>query len=629
MYTVNLLLYSYFVIAISSLFFFFLGDAFLKYGLKVSLPISAKRTFAALLTGVFACVFFYSVFKTAGNTASLLFIPLIGCYFFFRRCIIKETTSLSINDRLPLFKISKLSVCGFSFLVSMLLYVLFCYANLDGDMHFRPVEGDDYSYGMLAQYLNRGFENGEFSRNLWADGGLYPYHYFEIWLDAMVYEVFQLNSLWTFSLIVPVILYTIIFWGLMSVVEQYHRLNLMTAGICFIFLFTTEISIVLSYLGQEHFPYPMQYCSGLILTKIAPISLFLLAVVLLLFNNKKHEALLVALGMPIVSFAMTPIIFTVAGCLILRDMVRDKVVKYEYLVPFLVSVCLFASYVLSGGATDGLSKLPSISDVKLRLFITNPVGFGLRYIFLIALILLIDLKRFFRFCKRYFFEILMFFIVSTGFSAILRLIDANAVQFVSLSYYGIFNIIFPALILFYWRVNYTHCKKVLLLAVFIVGYSLNVTTVVSFFSDNQRLSSVQRLEYEQLVMDGISNEPIRVGMIRAEDEVAEWSGYNLVNQNLLTAFIDAYTNGNIYYSIVKGTGGLSRKTAFSELLAIEQNNNPNLTQDEFRVDFIKLTGIGFVILYPGGVIPDNLADNLQLIAQDADSGERFYKIVNL
>ena len=632
MYTANLVLYSYFVIIFSILFFYCVGDIILKYILKISLPVSAQRIFTGLFTGIFISVLCYSIIQTQGETSSLLFIPLIGFYFFFvKRKQSVQPVHVTTGTKAPVY-----IFFGYSILVSLLLYLLFCYANLDGLYHFRPVEGDDYSYGMLAQYLSRGFENLAFSKNFWLNSSHHPYHYFEIWLNALLYKTFHLNATWTYSMILPTILHTVIFWGLMSIVERYKKINLPISGICFILLFTTEISIILSRFGQSSFPYPNQYCSGLILTKVAPVSLFFLAVILLLVNKKNKEALLVALSMPIVSFVMTPVVFAVTGYLILKDSINSKnAVKREYFIPYTVTLCLFAVYTLLG-ERQGEQNLNlfqnnflSVNEMKLRLFITNPVSFVMRYIFPTVLILLIDFKRFLKFCKRYGMEIFLFFTVSTAFNVVLRPVMADAVQFTSLAYYGIFNILFPALILYYWKNDCASLKKTVLLFVFITGYLLNITTVISFYSNNRYLSATGRLKYEDIAVKNIQTDRIHIGVIRSGKETVDWSNANLANQNYIHSFLDTYKNEVVYYSIVMGTGGISEETAFSALFKEARSNNPLLTQDDFRIDFIKQTGINYIFVYQGGEIPANLSGKLQLITKDAGSGECFYKVTGM
>jgi hypothetical protein len=555
----------------------------------------------------------------------LLFIPLIGFYFWHvKRKRTVQSEDITTGENRPVYVF-----CVYSILISAILYSLFCYANLDGVHHFRPVEGDDYSYGMLSQYLNRGYENLAFSKNFWFDSSHSPYHYFEIWLNALLYKIFHLNSTWTYSLILPAVLYTVMFWGLMSIVEQYKKLNLLTGGICFILLFTTEISIVFSWFGESVFPYPNQYCSGLILTKVAPVSLFLLAVILLLINRKNMEALLVALSMPAVSFVMTPVVFAVTGYLILKDMTVKRAVRNEYLIPWISVLCLFAFYVLSGEQSASHNKFPSVSEMKLRLFITNPITFGIRYIFPVIIILLIDFKRFFGLGRRYCAEIFLFFTVSTAFSVILRPVMPNAVQFTTLSYYGTFNILFPALILFYGRNRLYGYKKTVLIFVFITGYSLNIMTTVSFFMNNHRLSSADRLQYEDLAVKNIQDGTVCIGIIRSDRDVANWGNYNTASQNYLTSFLDTYKNDVIYYSIVIGTKGISEETAFSLSFREARKNNPLLTQDDFRTDFIKQTGINYILVYAGGKIPENLSDKLQLIAKDTDTEECLYRVTGI
>ncbi|MDR0732840.1 MAG: hypothetical protein LBF08_02085 [Dysgonamonadaceae bacterium] len=605
--------------------------------MKISLPVSALRIFTGLFTGIFISVLCYSIVRTSGNTSSLLFIPLIGFYFFFvKRKQPVQPVNVTAGSKKTIY-----ALLGYTLLVSSLLFLLFCYANLDGSYRFRPVEGDDYSYGILSQYLSRGFENLAFSKNFWVDGSHYSYHYFEIWLNALLYKIFHLNATWTFSLILPTILHTVIFWGLMSIVNGIKKINLPVSGLCFILLFTTEISIILSRFGTSFFPYPNQYCSGLILTKVAPVGLFFLAVILLLIHRKNKEALLVALSMPIVSFVMTPVVFAVVGYLILKDLIRNKgAIKYEYLIPYAVTLCLFAVYILSGeqqGRQDlnlFHTNFLLVNEMKFRLFITNPIGFGMRYIFPIALILLIDFKRFLKFCRRYGMEIFLFFTVSTAFNVVLHSVIADATQFTTLAYYGVFNILFPALILYFWQnkhyVLFGKLKKIALPFVFIIGYSLNIATVISFFSNNRYLSNANRLKYEEIIVKNIQPDRIHIGVIRPGEKVSNWGNFNLASQNYIHSFLDAYKNDVIYYSIVIGTGaGISEETAFSALFKEARQNNPSLTQDDFRIDFIKRTGINYICVHRGGEVPANLSGKLRLIAKDAASEECFYKVANL
>jgi hypothetical protein len=424
----------------------------------------------------------------------------------------------------------------------------------------------------------------------------------------------------------------------MSIIERYKKINLLTSGICFILLFTTEIAIILSRFEHSPFPYPNQYCSGLILTKVAPISLFFLAVILLLINKKNKEALLVALSMPIVSLVMTPVVFAVTGYLIIKDLINSKgFVKREYFIPYVVTLCLFAVYILLREQNSmSYNKFPSVNEMHLRLFITNPISFGMRYIFPIVLILLIDFKRFFKFCKRYGVEIFLFFTMSTAFNVALRPVMADATQFTSLAYYGIFNILFPSLILYYWRNNCMYYIKIALLFVFITGYLLNITTVISFCSNNRYLSATNRLKYEEIAAENIQTGKICIGVIRSNKEISVWGNFinsaklnYTVDHNYIVSFLDAYKNDIIYYSIVIGGDGFSKETAFAASFNEAQSNNPLLTQDDFRIDFIKQTGINYILVYPGGVIPDNLSDKLQLISKDTDSGECFYKVTGM
>jgi hypothetical protein len=591
--------------------------------LKVTLPVSARQFFASSLTGIFVCVFIYSIILTSGKTSSLLYIPFIIFYFFFLKR--KEST---LTGTKQIHTTSHTLIYGYTALISLALYSLYCYANIDGAWHFRPVEADNYSYAQLSQYLNRGFENIEFSANFAKECKYHPYHYFEIWFNAMLYKVLGLNAVWTYSFILPTIFYTIIFWGLMSIVENYRKLNYFCVIICFILLFTTEISIILTKLGHNYFPYPNQFCSALIQPKSAPISLFCLALFLLIINQKYIEASLIALSLPVISFFSAPVFFALSGYIVIKDYFVRKCFRWQYVIPFLVMLLIFGYYVLSGDKQITEKNDVPIEAFKWRLFITNPISFCIRYIFPLAIIFLLNYKQCVRFCKQYFVEIMLFFFISTAFNVLLSPTIPNAVQFTSVFYYGVFNIVFPCFILFlYNSLKISKMKRNIIIFLFILGYTINTVAIMSFFSNNRHLSSQTQIAYEDKVFSELksNSKDIRIGII-SPDKISEWSKMNQSGQNYLVSFIDSYMNNIIYYNLSIGTYGYQVETAFT--FSFKNNKNNLQTIDEFRLDFIQQNKINYLIVQSEAVIPNNLSDKLSLIATNSDTDEWVYKVIS-
>jgi hypothetical protein len=169
-------------------------------------------------------------------------------------------------------------------------------------------------------------------------------------------------------------------------------------------------------------------------------------------------------------------------------------------------------------------------------------------------------------------------------------------------------------------------KKKIILLVFILGYSLNIATVFSFWSDKDIVSK-ERFAYEEKVVEAIrEDENIHIGIIYPEDHVG-FGNCSTPDRNFLATFLDVNYNDIVYYSVIIGTKGISFEiSTFLELYRKAKNDNPSLTQDDFRLDFIEKTNINYILVYKGGKVSENLKDKIQLVAEDTESEEYFYKV---
>lgn len=613
---------------------------------KVSLLFCTSNILLDLFIGLISIVTFYSIFKTNCRTVNWIFI-LFGCLYF----ILRHREDFETNE---IAKPSKFYIIIQSLvllLIVTILYTIYYYSAVSIKFHtFRPVVIDDYFYANLSTFLDRGYENLSFSKNFLQDCSIASYHYFEIWVNSFLYSLYQINALFSFSVILPVIVQFSIYLCLVSIGELLYGKSWLLYTVCFIFLFTTDINIILSHISPHAFLYPNAVSSSLLLFKEAPISLFVLMFLFFLFQTEGCSAIkctkncnagicsfLILLSLAIVSTTVIPVLFSTLGVYLLFVFFKTRSYKDYRLYLFLSYFLFFVFYILltSKGATDFSNKIDYEFDYSLlRLYITIPLGLIAAYSPLILVLCLFMGRDIVYFIKKYFIVIIAFFVFPISMNVFFRQYHGDAVQFTFIPYTAIINILIPVLLLYVYKyVEKIKSRNVYFAySLIVLTFILNISSVLLYkFRTYQPLVHGE-ITYQEKIVDCINfyhdKNDIYVGIYMNEYDFSNWRHSNNSDSNGLVTFLQAYFNNCCYYSINKGVRGFSDVTPYMALHDSLFTSGSISSEDEFRDYFINLTKIKYIFVYPNVKISENLKSKLRFISRNPVDGISFYRVIN-
>lgn len=167
---------------LTCLFFFafaIIGNLFLrKFGTEHSSFVTSfyGQLFNSFFCGLLIVIFFYSVIVTKGLTVNLLVLPVFYYLFIGNHTekMIKDTERLK-GQQMPFLEVGFISL-----LVIIILHVF---------PQSEYKQADSFFYLKIAESLNAtGQENISHYFNLYNNSfhGMEPYHYFEIWITALI-----------------------------------------------------------------------------------------------------------------------------------------------------------------------------------------------------------------------------------------------------------------------------------------------------------------------------------------------------------------------------------------------------------------------------------------------------------
>ena len=278
-----------------------------------NLRLSLEHLFQSSLLGSIIVTSLYALCKTNMQSVSCGFIVLAGLAVLYRKKIIADEgeshkTPINIKYAVPLF-----------FVLLVLSYTLFFVLLYDFDLNaFKPSFIDDYFYAALTRSMvDNGAENLTYALNYFEkNSSTNFYHYYELWLAGIVYELFDLNAYLALRLVVlPFLIFNFLL-GLIAISEH-------------IFPQSNQIKLYLLALlgfGVIEFQSPIpnlpivQYYHDEIIFGISPfkqcvVLVFALVFCLSLYKKQHQKALFWLLCLPIISFTTFP--FVVGGALML------------------------------------------------------------------------------------------------------------------------------------------------------------------------------------------------------------------------------------------------------------------------------------------------------------------------
>lgn len=556
----------------------------------------------------------YSIVMTKGKTINWLFVIMgIGYYATLASTSAHKAFQPSTSPR----RLLSTYLC-LALFWSLALFIYFNARNSYSPDYWRPIEIDNYFTAQLSQFLNEGFENTYFYTNYISESGPTPYHYCETWLSSFIYNIFHINALYTYTVILPVILLTILLFGYTALAKNTISI-LLLPFLLLSFLFISDISIFLKDLLGDIIYWPNRG-HILIQSKMTFIALFFLVGVFF-WREKNYLALFYSqlLLLP-VSIIAVPAVSSVIGITLLLNLLKKKKIEWKYWIAFLVVIGLYGIYALGGlGASVSLTEDAPIPWEKLRLLITNPLSYTIRYALWLALLLLIDRKSVYTFINTYKIQIFVFFTVTTLASVLLRGKNHDAVQFISAVNPAILSILFPSAIIALWP-RMKGREKLGVGILFIIGF----ISVDYIMRRNIYPISTQRKAYEENLVRKINWEQAKNIAVYSENSGNSYENNLVEYYGVYGTYLDTYRNDIKYWQVnIRKHIQEKNKTPYMYFISSSSNEN------EKRMRFIRQHAIRYLLVYPDTEIDSDFLSYWRLIAKDESTGECFFERTDL
>jgi hypothetical protein len=491
---------------------------------------------------------------------------------------------------------------------------------------FRPYAFDLDYYAKLSQYLNLGYENGLLEYNFSKYIAPYPYHYFELWTNAIFYKMWGLNAVVCYMISMPMIFCTLIFIALLAILEVRKKITPKYILLAFIGLLIVDIIPYIS----EIFPVIKGGVDRLSWPKFLPFYFFLFTAVVLYIYRRKQEAYYVLLSIPILNTISIFAVWGAIGIFLLIDTYKKHTINWKYWLPFLSVVFLYFIYVLQSPSRAS-SYRESFHWGLLRLYITQPIVYLLLYIHFIVALFFLNRKYIQIFIRKKSF---LFFVVC--FSAItasilLRSYSGDASQFAMCSLPILMYVSIVVLFLSIIRNReFTRREKIFLYCFCGISLLISFDIYKRDFSPWRPVS----YDYEANILSQLPSDKneYRIGFYIGEGG-AFGNGGNyvsgVVDAVTIPDMLDYYYNNVYHYSINKGNQKAQysdEHTPFRDYYTKMKSEFPYISSDEIRINFIKENHIEYIRVYKSASPSDEFLSHLSLIAEDIMTGQRFYKV---
>jgi len=591
--------------------------------------VSAYDIFINLIIGIIVLIFLYSVIITRGVTMSWFYLLLFFMYF-----TVKKKNDGCINENIdnnePARNQYKYIILTITWAGLIYSYLFINNCEINGAF-FRPIEIDNYHYATIARYLNDGYESMNVQALITGNIATNPYHYGEIWITAFIMRFFDLNPLFTYSVVTHSIVLVIILFGFLSIWEAKNKKTHIAYLIGFVFLlFVTDFAYIYKKFITSEYLYGENRAYVLNMLKQSFLALFILVCIIMATKKKKCELFFSLLLIMPIFFFSTPAICSIIGGYFIMSYIKNKKIEINYAIPFLIFVSSFICYILITNANfeqnGDSSFIRSIPWYKMRLLITNFILYGSQYIhFIIVICLICSMKMILALCKRLWIPLLCFWFGTITSSVIMRGYNSIAVQFISSVYASILAMLIPSIILYSWyRCNaYSKLKKTTIFISIFFSFAVGIYTINELMSRKLYPISDNRKEYEKSVAAQIAeNENINIGVFWNYPKF-DFSNNFVINYGTIQSYLDAYFDNINYFQLnIAKQYYLQYETLYSKGL-----KNTIFNKDEYLMQFINNYNIEFIIVRPDAVLPASLAMQYVCAAQDK-TGEKFYKKIN-
>ena len=377
--------------------------------LKINIHEDFFSLFLSLITGCSVIVSVYAIICTQGGTVQFPVLILIGLTLFLLRY--QTSATAKITATYTVLSQSTSNVLLLFSIITIIVFSVQCLLLYDFDSKYLQTPFQDYVYysRLTLPLNNRGIETNSLEVVFPQFLTEQPYHYSEIWLDALLVRIAELPSVWIYFVSSSAVLIVIICVGFMAVFAHFQLRRDWVSVLALLFLFLTGVRW--SFLQHNLFIFNGALLSSVMLClnpKLAPVYLYALLGTLLLLKRHYIAAGTALAILPLVFVSTTPVIGAGVVVLVFHLLLTKKLPWPKALFALLpiiaATIYLILFYVLqpesyqfpsTGRAFALQSIIPSAGELKtlVNIALGAIINYTIYFFAYAALVLLIIILR--------------------------------------------------------------------------------------------------------------------------------------------------------------------------------------------------------------------------------------------
>ncbi len=627
----------YFAVAvISSIIFYSIGGIVMNI-LKLSTDNPYLKLFTNLLTGMILSVMIYSIVITCFNTVMIGLLIPIG---FILSIIIKQYRK---RERL----IETMRISPGIILLCLIILLLISGFNLyflwDTNNHILvPPEDDKVFYARVADYLNYSRIESSYL-DYFNNNRPEPYHYFEIWLTALLGRFTGLNTLLIQQISINSILSLALSFGALTLVNHFKKVTFIDIIICLLFPFF--IGIKFPFIPHQlfhRFDYYF-FLNAAVYQKYFIINLLVLASSYFFMTKRPDIALIILLPLCFFNFALlvSITVSVVIFCLVIKTENRIRIILASLLS--FVFIMLFYKLNLRTDVMLENPPIPSLLKDTLTSYSNTIIAFDINAKNFVQLII-----TFFPFVIVFiylwkkgtidsyslktltFLVLLLFTISSIEWSIFTK--KVNSIQL-------FYNLSVPITSIFFFIISILFIFRLKNLKRYLAYAFLGIWCGYCCIYSSKGLNNTKEEStnnYSPEYLKSVNNQIIKLsnqgGYMGYKNH--KNIGYMAYSYKPFLALI----KNNINIILIEETKDITPETdsiflsqqktflkvlIFNRYIEKQKANNTFITEEQSRIDFIKENHLNFVIADKNIVIDSLLQKIIDTTFIDPNNGEKF------
>lgn len=630
--------FTYFSLLIAILILLYAFGALLFKLLKIEVQNSYVGIFAKMLVALTLFVVGAAVYFTKGITVLIILLPILAC-LFWRFKIQKQ--QIPSNIAAPKLNIAALVSLFFGVLIvfGWRFYQIY---NPNGNLPMPP-HGDVVFYSNLIDFLIKfGYENS--SIDYIKPIGTSPYHYFELWLGALITNVSGLNTGLTLILEVFCIGPVMIWFGLCALLSQFKNLTVIDIFFCLCGVFITGIAF--DFYSNVNFMenIGVYTCNAINYNKLFPIYLFSISAILFFINKKNTEAVICLMALPVVFVSTAIGLFSALFIWLGIDFIRTKKLDITSIIVILfVAFCIFLFYKVtpamhthvSTNFSSTISKLTDFHFVKTSFNIV--AGTTLQFIilflpFLILFFITGKLKISDILFNSMFHLVILIYTLSLIGWALLHDSTSTTQVFANITVVMLNIIVFYVLCIVWSGAN-----KFKWLAVLFIGFTFFIGIKNSISGTGSKICYLQKNEYLNKIYDESQNLSLCGSFVYSTEDYKNSSFGYIANFSKPGDYLIYAKKKTFPLSISPFNYVLSEdkdqaekeyaslvNTPFWRYVDEQKSNKTFESLEKSQLQFIDEHKINYLICTKNVTLSNLLQQKIEKAIIDENTGERFY-----